>query len=92
MYSSSEYRQYQYFVAPNWPGGIYASPTIAGSRPGALIAGCWAAMLFMGEEGYVKTTKKIVSTAREIASEYAFLPSPISMKIKSTKGGRKNWW
>lgn len=27
------------------------SPTIAGSRPGSLIAGAWAAMLSLGEEG-----------------------------------------
>lgn len=27
------------------------SPTIAGSRPGGLIAGAWAAMMSLGEEG-----------------------------------------
>ncbi|ROT82894.1 putative sphingosine-1-phosphate lyase 1-like, partial [Penaeus vannamei] len=34
MYRSPEFRHYQYFVTPDWPGGIYGSPTIAGSRPG----------------------------------------------------------
>jgi len=28
------------------------SPTIAGSRPGSLIAGAWAAMISLGKEGY----------------------------------------
>lgn len=27
------------------------SPTIAGSRPGGLIAGAWASMISLGEEG-----------------------------------------
>lgn len=27
------------------------SPTIAGSRPGGLIAGAWAAMMSLGQEG-----------------------------------------
>ena len=30
MYSHPKYRSYQYFVQPDWPGGIYASPTFAG--------------------------------------------------------------
>jgi len=69
MYNSRKLRQYQYFVAPNWPGGIYGSPSIAGSRPGALISGCWAAMMYMGREGYVQATKDIVGAARYIAAE-----------------------
>ncbi|OLY81068.1 Sphingosine-1-phosphate lyase [Smittium mucronatum] len=51
MYSNKNLRQYQYFVSTEWPGGIYASPTIAGSRPGSLIAGCWAAMTSIGRDG-----------------------------------------
>jgi hypothetical protein len=31
MYSDRKYRQFQYFVQPDWPGGIYASPTFAGA-------------------------------------------------------------
>ena len=34
-----------------WSGGLYVSPTIAGSRPGSLIAGAWAAMVSLGQEG-----------------------------------------
>lgn len=34
MYSEPKYRHQQFFVATEWPGGIYASPTLAGSRPG----------------------------------------------------------
>lgn len=39
------------FVVSEWSGGLYVSPTIAGSRPGGLIAGAWAAMMSLGEEG-----------------------------------------
>jgi hypothetical protein len=34
-----------------WSGGLYVSPTIAGSRPGSLIAGAWAAMMSLGKAG-----------------------------------------
>ncbi|KAL4640940.1 sphingosine-1-phosphate lyase 1 [Arapaima gigas] len=69
MYSDQKYRHYQYFVAPDWQGGIYASPSMAGSRPGGIIAACWATMMHMGEDGYIEATKKIVKTARFIEAE-----------------------
>lgn len=66
LYRYAKTRHAQYFVSPDWTGGIYASPTIAGSRPGALVASCWAALVYMGEPGYVDATRAIVSTARKI--------------------------
>jgi sphinganine-1-phosphate aldolase len=66
MYRSSDLRQYQYYVNPEWSGGVYASPGLAGSRSGALIAGTWAAMHYMGEEGYVASCRAIVGTAKII--------------------------
>jgi len=74
MYATKDLRAFQYFVAPDWPGGIYASPTIAGSRPGALIATCWATMMSIGEDGYVAATREIVGAARRIAAEIEGVP------------------
>ena len=37
MYRSTDYRKHQFFAQPEWPGGIYVSPTLAGSRPGSVI-------------------------------------------------------
>jgi glutamate/tyrosine decarboxylase-like PLP-dependent enzyme len=63
LYRTEALRHYQYYTATEWPGGLYFSPTLAGSRPGALSAACWAAMLSMGEDGYMKATKAIMETA-----------------------------
>jgi sphinganine-1-phosphate aldolase len=65
-YRSKKLRKYQYFLQPNWPGGVYGSPTMAGSRPGALSAGCWATMIHFGHSGYVEATKKILTAASDI--------------------------
>lgn len=65
MYRNSELRHYQYFIAPDWTGGIYGSPTLAGSRPGAIMVGCWATMLSVGDNGYLASCKEIVSAARK---------------------------
>ncbi|RUS34756.1 pyridoxal phosphate-dependent transferase [Jimgerdemannia flammicorona] len=74
MYEHKDIRKYQYFVRADWPGGIYASPGIAGSRPGALIAGCWAAMINMGENGYLDTTKQIVGARQKIQAGVESIP------------------
>ncbi|KAJ8329540.1 hypothetical protein BDV3_001351 [Batrachochytrium dendrobatidis] len=74
LYKSKDIRKYQYFVQTMWPGGVYGSPSVAGSRPGALIAGCWTAMLKFGIDGYVQTTKDIIGAARRIRAGLAAIP------------------
>lgn len=67
MYRDAELRRYQYYVNPSWCGGVYGSPSISGSRPGALIAATWAVMQHIGDEGYLESCRVIVTTARTIA-------------------------
>ncbi|KAF5357413.1 hypothetical protein D9758_005858 [Tetrapyrgos nigripes] len=67
MYRDAELRRHQYYVLPDWSGGVYASPSLSGSRPGALIAGTWAAMQYMGDKGYLESCRSIVTCARTIA-------------------------
>lgn len=50
MYRSPELRRYQYYVITDWAGGVYASPSMAGSRPGSILAGAWAVMNHVGAE------------------------------------------
>ncbi len=75
LYRTAALRTYQYFVSPDWAGGVYASPGLAGSRPGALIAGCWASLMTVGESGYIDACGKIVGTAKKIADAIRDSPS-----------------
>ena len=75
LYRDSKLRSYQYFVLPDWSGGVYPSPSIAGSRPGALIAGCWASLMATGEDGYIKACHSIVGTAKKIEAAIRENPS-----------------
>jgi hypothetical protein len=86
MYRNPEYRKYQYFSAVEWPGGIYVSPTFAGSRAGSLIAMTWATLMCIGREGYVKITHDIIETVKYITKEYYILfisITQIELKDKS---------
>jgi sphinganine-1-phosphate aldolase len=60
VYGSKLLRSFQFFSVSEWPGGIYCSPGASGSKPGNVIAGTWAAMVAMGEEGYIESCKKIL--------------------------------
>ncbi len=68
LYRTKDLRAYQYFIDPNWPGGLFASPGMAGSRPGALIAGCWASLVSLGEVGYLEACRTIVGATKKIES------------------------
>ncbi|EIW83452.1 PLP-dependent transferase [Coniophora puteana RWD-64-598 SS2] len=71
MYRDAALRRHQYYITPNWTGGVYGSPSLSGSRPGALIAGTWAAMQYMGSDGYLSSCREIVGAARAIANTIA---------------------
>ena len=66
LYRGKALRRYQYYAVADWPGGLYFSPTLAGSRPGALSAACWAAMVSTGETGYRAAAARILATAQLI--------------------------
>lgn len=66
MYRTAALRAYQYFISADWSGGVYGSPSIAGSRPGALIAGCWASLMSVGENGYIDACSTIVGATKKI--------------------------
>lgn len=62
LYRGRELRSHQFFTLADWPGGLYYSPTFSGSRPGGLSAACWAALVTMGEEGYLEATRQILDS------------------------------
>ena len=66
LYRDKELRRHQWFTLTDWPGGMYFSPTLSGSRPGGLSAACWAAMQAIGREGYLDATRKILAAAKTI--------------------------
>ncbi|KAG7393981.1 Sphingosine-1-phosphate lyase 1 [Phytophthora pseudosyringae] len=66
LYKNPEMRRFQYFSYADWTGGLYATPTLAGSRPGALSAAAWASMVRLGREGYLEKTKGILDTVDDI--------------------------
>ena len=74
LYRGKELRQFQFYTVTDWPGGLYFSPTFAGSRPGALSAECWAAMVSIGERGYLDAARRILETGARVRDGIAAIP------------------
>ena len=51
-YRHLELMKHQMFVQADWPGGVFASPALLGTRPGGAYAAAWAALQHFGIDGY----------------------------------------
>jgi glutamate/tyrosine decarboxylase-like PLP-dependent enzyme len=74
MYRSRELRRHQFCAYGDWPGGLWVSPTAAGTRAGGPIAAAWAVMNYLGEEGYLRIAKQSLETARAIMAGIREIP------------------
>jgi sphinganine-1-phosphate aldolase len=54
LYSSRELARLQPFITSNWLGGLYGSPSMAGTRPAGPIAAGWAVLHYLGNDGYLR--------------------------------------
>lgn len=74
LYRSMNIMKYQFFAFTDWNGGIYASPALPGTRPGGPIAGAWATLKKMGEDGYLHEAKKVVKVVDYFLAEIEKIP------------------
>lgn len=74
LYRDKNLRKHQYFTYSEYPGGLYGSPSLTGSRAGGPIAAAWALINFLGKKGFEEM-------AKEIASPLAALEKRENIKI-----------
>ncbi len=63
-YRDPELYQRQVFMYDDWPGGLYASASSAGTRPAPPIAGAWATITHLGTEGYLRLGRRVLDATR----------------------------
>jgi len=66
IFRDISWKRHLVFVDQAWPGGIYATPTLPGSRPGSVILRVHAVLSYMGVNGYVEQTKKTIALTRKL--------------------------
>ena len=66
LYRDPELRRHQYFAYTDWPGGIYVSPTMTGTRSGGAVAAAWAVLQRLGHDGYLEIAREVMDAADRI--------------------------
>lgn len=74
LYRNKDLRRHQFFVYTEWPGGIYPSPTMTGTRAGGSIAAAWAIMNYLGEAGYLKIAREVMETTKYLEQGINAIP------------------
>jgi glutamate/tyrosine decarboxylase-like PLP-dependent enzyme len=74
LYRSRALRRHQWFAYGDWPGGLYGSPSMTGTRPGGAIAAAWAVMRYLGEAGYVDLARVTMETTDRLLRGVAETP------------------
>ncbi len=77
LYRNKNLRKYQFFNVPDFPGGIYVSPSSSGSRSGGLTASTWASMVYLGKEGYMNAARAMMDEADKIKQGIDDIPESI---------------
>eukprot|EP01102_Stenamoeba_stenopodia_P012414 TRINITY_DN3922_c0_g1_i1.p1 TRINITY_DN3922_c0_g1~~TRINITY_DN3922_c0_g1_i1.p1 ORF type:complete len:554 (+),score=114.04 TRINITY_DN3922_c0_g1_i1:90-1751(+) len=68
VFRDSQLRRHQFFVYTQWPGGLYGSPSLLGTRGGGSIAGAWASLVNLGEKGFMELAEVIMKTSKKLQS------------------------
>ena len=74
LYRDRALRKCQFFATVDWPGGLYGSPTMAGTRPGGAIAAAWAIQQYLGHDGYVRLAREVLLAAARLRDGIAATP------------------
>jgi sphinganine-1-phosphate aldolase len=74
LYRDADLRGHQFFATEAWPGGLYGSPGLAGTRSGGVIAAAWAGMMRLGRQGYLDLARRGMAVARRLMAGIGEIP------------------
>ncbi len=74
LYNDPELRKAQFYVYTGWPGGMYGSPTIAGTRPAGAIAVAWTTLKLLGRKGYDNEVSISMRVAKQLQDIITAIP------------------
>lgn len=74
LYRNMDYLKHQFFVYTEWPGGIFISPALLGTRSGGPIGAAWAAMNALGVNGYTSIAQTVMDAANTLMEGVRSVP------------------
>lgn len=64
LYRNQEIRRHQMFACSRWTGYTVINPAVTSSKTGGPMAGAWAVLNYLGDEGYQKIVKEVMDATR----------------------------
>jgi sphinganine-1-phosphate aldolase len=73
-YRNLDYLRYQMFVYQDWPGGVFASSALLGTRPGGAYAAAWAVLQYFGKSGYQALARDTLEAVNRMKAGVEAIP------------------
>ena len=74
LHRTPELRRPQYFASADWPGYTMLNPTMQSTKSGGPLAGAWAVVQSLGDDGYLRLARDVFEAVDRIATGVADLP------------------
>jgi sphinganine-1-phosphate aldolase len=74
LYRGAWLRQYQTFAFPDYPGGLYVTASINGSKAGYVITAAWATLLITGKKQFTENVRSVITAAKAFQVAVESLP------------------
>jgi glutamate/tyrosine decarboxylase-like PLP-dependent enzyme len=68
LHRDESLRAAQYFAYADWPGYTMVNPVISSTRSGGPIAGAWATLRSLGDEGYLRLARQTLDAVRALGA------------------------
>ena len=67
LHRDKELRKYQIYACASWTGYTVINPTVQSTKSAGPLAGAWAALHYIGDEGYLEIARRVLAATRRIA-------------------------
>ena len=74
LFRNAELKECARYMFRDWPRGLYHTYTFLGSRAAGPVAGAWAAINFLGEEGYVEAARIMMDIKKRLIAGIEAIP------------------
>jgi len=74
LYRNRALRRHQIYACSTWTGYTVINPTIQSTKSGGPLAAAWAALHFLGDEGYLTLARSALEATRRIVAGIAAIP------------------
>lgn len=74
LYTDKTLRKHQIFAHSGWTGYTIINPTIQSTKSGGPLAGAWAVLHYLGQEGYLKIAQELKAAFDKFATGIAAIP------------------